>query len=42
MFYYLNGKITILDNTLAVVDCAGVGSMLWCRAIEQSEKSALC
>ncbi len=25
MFYYLNGKITILDANLAVVDCGGVG-----------------
>lgn len=25
MFYYLNGKITILDENLAVVDCGGVG-----------------
>lgn len=25
MFYYLNGKITLLDTNLAVVDCGGVG-----------------
>lgn len=25
MFYYLNGKIALLDANLAVVDCAGVG-----------------
>ena len=25
MFYYLNGKITILDTNLAVIDCGGVG-----------------
>lgn len=25
MFYYLNGKITMLDKNLAVVDCGGVG-----------------
>lgn len=25
MFYYLNGKITLLDANLAVVDCGGVG-----------------
>lgn len=25
MFYYLNGKITILDANLAVIDCGGVG-----------------
>lgn len=25
MFYYLDGKITILDTNLAVVDCGGVG-----------------
>lgn len=25
MFYYLTGKITILDTNLAVVDCGGVG-----------------
>lgn len=25
MFYYLTGKITILDTNLAVIDCGGVG-----------------
>lgn len=25
MFYYLNGKITLIDENLAVVDCGGVG-----------------
>ena len=25
MFYYLNGKITLIDANLAVVDCGGVG-----------------
>ena len=25
MFYYLNGKIALLDANLAVVDCGGVG-----------------
>lgn len=25
MFYYLNGTITVLDQTFAVVDCGGVG-----------------
>ena len=25
MFYYLNGKIALLDTNLAVVDCGGVG-----------------
>ena len=25
MFYYLNGKITLMDANLAVVDCGGVG-----------------
>ncbi|MEI3130445.1 MAG: OB-fold domain-containing protein [Oscillospiraceae bacterium] len=25
MFYYLNGKIAMLDHNLAVVDCGGVG-----------------
>ena len=25
MFYYLNGEITLMDDSLAVVDCGGVG-----------------
>lgn len=25
MFYYLNGKIAILDENLAVIDCGGIG-----------------
>ena len=25
MFYYLNGKIALMDANLAVVDCGGVG-----------------
>ena len=25
MFYYLNGEITLMDESLAVVDCGGVG-----------------
>ena len=37
MFYYLNGKITILDNNLAVVDCAGVGYACHCSSYTQSQ-----
>ena len=37
MFYYLNGKITILDNNLAVVDCAGVGYACHCSTYTQSQ-----
>jgi Holliday junction DNA helicase RuvA len=37
MFYYLNGKITILDNNLAVVDCAGVGYACRCSTYTQSQ-----
>ena len=25
MFYYLNGEIALIDDNIAVVDCAGVG-----------------
>ena len=28
MFYYLNGEITLMDDSLAVVDCGGVGYAL--------------
>ena len=28
MFYYIEGTLTIIDNTLAVVDCGGVGYAL--------------
>ena len=37
MFYYLNGKITILDNNLAVVDCAGVGYACHCSTYTQAQ-----
>ena len=37
MFYYLNGKITILDSNLAVVDCAGVGYACHCSSYTQSQ-----
>ena len=30
MFYYLTGKITIIDQNLAVVDCGGVGYACHC------------
>ncbi len=33
MFYYLNGKITVLENGLAVVDCAGVGYACHCSTL---------
>ena len=37
MFYYLNGKITVLENGLAVVDCAGVGYACHCSTYTQSQ-----
>lgn len=37
MFYYLNGKITVLDAGLAVVDCAGVGYACRCSSYTQSQ-----
>ena len=37
MFYYLNGKITILEAGLAVVDCAGVGYACRCSTYTQSQ-----
>jgi Holliday junction DNA helicase RuvA len=37
MFYYLNGKITVLDAGLAVVDCAGVGYACHCSSYTQSQ-----
>ena len=36
MFYYLNGKITVLEAGLAVVDCAGVGYACHCSSYTQS------
>lgn len=36
MFYYLNGKITILDANLAVVDCGGVGYGCHVTSVTQS------
>ena len=37
MFYYLNGKITVLEAGLAVVDCAGVGYACHCSSYTQSQ-----
>lgn len=37
MFYYLNGKITVLEAGLAVVDCAGVGYACYCSSYTQSQ-----
>ena len=37
MFYYLNGKITVLENGLAVVDCAGVGYACHCSTFTQAQ-----
>ena len=37
MFYYLNGKITVLEAGLAVVDCAGVGYACHCSTYTQSQ-----
>ena len=37
MFYYLNGKITVLEAGLAVVDCAGVGYACHCSNYTQSQ-----
>ena len=37
MFYYLNGKITVLEAGLAVVDCAGVGYACHCSSYTQSK-----
>lgn len=37
MFYYLNGKITILDTNLAVVDCGGVGYGCHVTSFTQSQ-----
>ena len=37
MFYYLNGKITVLEAGLAVVDCAGVGYACHCSNFTQSQ-----
>ena len=37
MFYYLNGKITILEAGLAVVDCGGVGYACHCSTYTQSQ-----
>lgn len=36
MFYYLNGKIALLDANLAVVDCGGVGYACRVTTITQS------
>lgn len=36
MFYYLNGKIALLDANLAVVDCGGVGYACHVTTITQS------
>ncbi|MBO4419463.1 MAG: Holliday junction branch migration protein RuvA [Oscillospiraceae bacterium] len=36
MFYYLNGKITVLEAGLAVVDCGGVGYACHCSNYTQS------
>ena len=37
MFYYLNGKITVLEAGLAVVDCGGVGYACHCSNYTQSQ-----
>jgi Holliday junction DNA helicase RuvA len=37
MFYYLNGRITVLEAGLAVVDCAGVGYACHCSNYTQSQ-----
>lgn len=37
MFYYLNGKITVLEAGLAVVDCGGVGYACHCSTYTQSQ-----
>ncbi len=37
MFYYLNGKITVLEAGLAVVDCAGIGFACHCSSYTQSQ-----
>lgn len=37
MFYYLSGKITVLENGLAVVDCAGVGYACRCSTYTQAQ-----
>ena len=37
MFYYLNGKITVLEAGRAVVDCAGVGYACHCSNYTQSQ-----
>ena len=28
MFYYIDGNLTLIDGTVAVVDCGGVGYAL--------------
>ena len=37
MFYYLSGKITVLEAGLAVVDCGGVGYACHCSTYTQSQ-----
>lgn len=37
MFYYLSGKITVLEAGLAVVDCGGVGYACRCSTYTQSQ-----
>ena len=37
MFYYLSGKITVLEAGLAVVDCGGVGYACHCSSYTQSQ-----
>ena len=37
MFYYLSGKITVLEASLAVVDCGGVGYACHCSTYTQSQ-----
>ena len=37
MFYYLNGKIALMDANLAVVDCGGVGYACHCSSYTLSQ-----
>ena len=36
MFYYLNGKLVVLEAALAVIDCAGVGYQMTVSLVTSS------
>lgn len=42
MFYYIKGKLALAEESIAVIDVAGVGYMLTVSSITQAKISAMC